>query len=82
MTNDNVKSTLRLLANILINKHPPPSPIFPDSILLKGTPSPSHDPHPVIFDAIDCQLIHCMAFRVQGAGGPSGVNAISWRHFC
>ena len=23
-----------------------------------------------------------MAFKVQGAGGPSGVDAISWRRYC
>ena len=92
MMNGNVNSALRLLVDqpsnpnspststvceIFINKHPPPGPIFPDSILLKETPSPSHDPHPVIFDAIDGQQIHRMSFRVHGAGGPSRVNAFA-----
>uniref|UniRef100_A0A1X7UBN0 Reverse transcriptase domain-containing protein n=1 Tax=Amphimedon queenslandica TaxID=400682 RepID=A0A1X7UBN0_AMPQE len=66
----------------LIAKHPQPGPIHCHSILLQDTPSPNHNLHPVIFDSIDCDLIRCMSLCVHGAGGPSGVDALSSRRYC
>ena len=50
--------------------------------LLHETPPPAHDPHSIVFESIDGDLIRRMALRVQGAGGPSGVDAVSWRRYC
>ena len=68
--------------DVLIAKHPPPGPVCRESILLSDTPPPTHAPHPVIYDSIDGHLIRRSSFKVHGAGGPSGVDAISWRKFC
>ena len=38
--------------------------------------------HPVIFDALDGALIRGVALRTQGAAGPSGLDAFSWRRLC
>ena len=37
--------TSNLVCDVLAEKHPPPGPVHPDSILLDHTPPPDHDPH-------------------------------------
>ncbi len=36
----------------------------------------------LVFDTIDGDLIRHTSYRVHGAGGLSGVDAISWRRLC
>ena len=65
---------------ILIKKHPPKQPpkqstiIRPDSSIV--------EPHPVIFEKIDGPLIRSTALRMDGAAGPSGLDAAVWKRMC
>lgn len=68
----------RTVREILSDKHPPPQPIHPDSII---SDSPS-DVHPVLFESIDASLIRSTALRTSGAAGPSGLDALCWRRLC
>ena len=38
--------------------------------------------HPVIFEKLNGSLIRSVALRVQGAAGPSGLDAACWRQMC
>jgi len=38
--------------------------------------------HPIIFDCLDSSLLHCTTIRIEGSAGPSGVDALGWRHLC
>ena len=40
------------------------------------------DPHPVYFDRITGSLIRLIALHVDGAAGPSNLDAHGWRHIC
>ena len=40
------------------------------------------EPHPVIFDVIDGQLIRSMMLKMDGAAGPSGLDATAWKRMC
>ena len=63
----------RLVWDILCQKHPSPGPVHSDGILLNDPLPPDHDPHSIIFDQIDGELIR--------RTGPSGVDAASWKRF-
>ena len=71
-----------LVREVLLKKHPNPGVVDPDTVLLKAELSLNHDPHPVVFDCINGDLIRSMALRCQGAAGPSGVNAAGWKRLC
>ena len=62
----------------LMKKHPPAEPLT-KSALLTGEIS---EPHPILFDAIDGELIQSTALRTEGAAGPSGLDAAAWRRMC
>ena len=62
----------------LVKKHPPPSPVVPDA---PNGPLPDCS-HPVIFECLDEHVIHSTVLHVDGAAGPSGLDAHSWRRFC
>jgi len=38
--------------------------------------------HPVIFDCLTDEVIRRVVFRMDGAAGPSGVDARGWRRLC
>ena len=60
-------------------KHPDAAPAHPNAILM----SPQQDCfHPVIFESITDDLIRKCALLTEGAAGPSGLDAMSWRRFC
>ena len=62
----------------LISKHPPGQPAYSSCIL----PSEPQDPHHVIFDSLDADTIRSAALKVNGAAGPSGLDAHGWRRLC
>ena len=64
--------------DVLISKHPKGQPVQPDCILSEDP----QDPHPIIFDSIDANTIRSAALRVNGAAGPSGLDAHEWRRLC
>ena len=40
------------------------------------------DFHPAIFENITGEVIRAAALHTQGAAGPSGLDALSWRRLC
>ena len=64
--------------DILISKHPPGQPAYSSCII----PSEPQDPHHVIFDSLDADTIRSAALKVNGAAGPSGLDAHGWRRLC
>ena len=38
--------------------------------------------HPAVFDSITAETIRKSALYTQGAAGPSGMDALSWRRLC
>ena len=64
--------------DVLISKHPPAQPAHHDCVL----PEDPQEPHPIIFDSIDANAIRSAALRVNGAAGPSGLDAHEWRRLC
>ena len=64
--------------DVLISKHPPGQPANSNYIIS----SEPQDPHPVIFDSLDANTIRSAALRVNGAAGPSGLDAHAWRRLC
>ena len=67
-----------MVKEVLKEKHPPAAPSTPGS-LINGIPP---DLHPVIFDSIDSSLIRSCALNTRGAGGPSSLDALTWRRLC
>ena len=64
---------------ILQEKHPPAKPVNPSAVLEVSEPL---GPHPAIFDSIDGDLIRQVTIRMNGAAGPSGLDAASWKRLC
>ena len=60
--------------DILVKKHPPKQPPSV-SFLLEPPDSQPPQPHPVMFEAIDGQLIRNTVLRMDGTAGPSGLDA-------
>lgn len=65
----------------LVKKHPQPTPVVPDALFAPDSPLPSPC-HPVVFDRLDGVMIREVALHIDGAAGPSGVDAASWRRMC
>ena len=63
--------------DILRQKHLSKSPPVP-STLVKDDPSTLY-PHQIIFDQIDAVQIRCAALKIEGAPGPSGLDAAAWK---
>ena len=58
--------------NTLISKHPPSQLVSPESLLLDQVPAPLH---PIMFESIDSSAIRSAALQIDGAAGPSGLDA-------
>jgi len=63
--------------NELVNKHPSPSPVVSEALVAPDVFLPDCS-HPVIFDCLDEHVIHSKVLHVDGAAGPSGLDAHSW----
>ena len=70
----------RTVREVLEDKHPDPEPVHAGTILNERMTSV--DFHPVLFDNITAKVIRNSALHTEGAAGPSGVNALSWRRLC
>ena len=66
--------------DILLKKHPPKQPLKEETMVNPNTPAT--DPHPIIFERIDGQLIRNTVLRMDGAAGPSGLDAAAWKQLC
>jgi hypothetical protein len=64
---------------VWVYKHSPRQPAVPDAIL---TSNSRPDIHPVVFDAIDGNLIRESALRSDGAAGTSSLDTEAWKRLC
>ena len=67
------------MRDILKDKHPPAEPLHLDAVIPGQAPAP---PHPVLFESLTREVVRRAALHTQGAAGPSGVDADSWRRMC
>lgn len=73
IVDDTSRKTVR---DVLEEKHPDPKPVHPEA-LLEDVDDDTF--HPAIFDNITAESIRAAALHTQGAAGPSGLDALSWR---
>ena len=64
--------------DVLISKHPTGQGARANCIL---QPLPQNA-HPVIFEAIDANVIRSATLHITGSAGPSGLDAHGWRRLC
>ena len=69
----------KTVRDVLEDKHPDPQPAHPEA-LLRG--ANNEDFHSAIFENITGEVIQAAALHTQGAAGPAGLNALSWRRLC
>ena len=69
----------KTVRDVLEDKHPDPRPAYPEALLGDAD---SDSFHPAIFDTITGESIRAAALHTQGAAGPSGLDALSWRRLC
>ena len=67
-----------LVRDVLKKKHPAGRPASPDAVI-QGSPP---DFHPVVFDALNADLIRSVSLHTSGAAGPSYLDAFAWRRLC
>ena len=58
----------------LIKKHPSPSPASSSNLIVTASTNFSYC-HSVVFDCLNDDVIRRVALRMEGAAGPSGVDA-------
>ena len=63
--------------DILLKKHPPKQPLKEETIVNRNTPV--IEPHPIIFEQIDGELVRSTALKLDGAAGPSGLDTDAWK---
>ena len=68
------------IVDVLKSKHPSPHPVSGHSIDPDTTRI--HEPHPVLFERIDGNLICSTVLKMNGSAGPSGFGTASWKIFC
>ena len=73
----------RTVKDILTEKHPEAGHVHADAIRThSSTQAFGNDCHPIVFEQKNAELIRHSAMHTDGAAGPSGTDAMSWRHFC
>ena len=72
--NEDIKTKLR-------EKHPTRQPPKPSATLTSDCETATTH-HPIIFEQIDAQLIHKTTLQLDGAAGPSGLDAGAWKRLC
>ena len=73
-------TTPEMVREALLKKHPPKQPLKPSAIISSDTLS--NEPHSVLFERIDSELIRRTILRMDGAAGPSGLDAAAWKRLC
>ena len=76
---DDQNPSLGTIREILVQKHPAGQPC---TLLMSDTLPNDHDPHFTYFNQLDGELIRKMALKLEGAAGPSGIDAAGWRRLC
>ena len=64
----------------LQKKHPARKDAKKSAILLPE--SPTINPHPILYDEIDGDLINRTVLKMDGVAGPSGLDAAAWKRLC
>ena len=83
MTEDTTSSSIKTVREILEDKYPDAIPASADAILSNPNEElRSNKFHPILFDSITAEDIRASALRTEGATGPSGLDAMSWRCLC
>ena len=78
--NGNTNNPPETVLEALLKKHPPKQPAKESTIV---TPNIQlTEPHPIIFDKIDGQLIRSTALKMDGAAGPLGLDTAAWKRLC
>ena len=77
---DGCNTTPETVREILLRKHPPKQSPKQSTIITPD--APIVEPHPVLFDKIDGLLIRNTVLRMDGAAGPSGLDAAAWKRMC
>ena len=73
-------SSNKTVRDILKDKHPQKQTPQQSAILTPN--SPATEPHPIHFERLDGQLIRKIALKMNGAAGPSGLDASAWKRIC
>ena len=68
----------KTVRDVLEDKHPDPKPVHPEALLGEAE---NDEFHPTIFDSITASG-ESIWTATQGAAGPSGLDAFSWRRLC
>lgn len=71
---------MQTVRDVLSKKHPPKQAPSLSTLIEPNTPPP--EPHPVMLAAIDGQLIRNTVLKMDGAAGPSGLDAAAWKRIC
>ena len=80
LESNNPSASSETVREALQKKHLPPQQLQQTSII---TPEEeTTEPHPILFERIDGQLIRNTALRIDGAAGPSGLDAAAFKHQC
>lgn len=74
------QSSKESVRDILQKKHPPRQPLREQALV--DINIPCLDPHPIIFVKLDGQLIRSTVLKMDGAAGPSGLDAAAWKRIC
>ena len=83
VASNSTSTTPVTVREVLQQKHPPKQPPTHLSIDTPNTSdTPRTEPHPILFDKIDGQLIRNTVLRMDGAAGPSGLDAAAWKRLC
>ena len=73
ITTNGDRKTVR---DILKEKHPSSHPCVPSAVI--DTPPPPA-PHPILYEKKNGPFIHSIALKINGAAGPSGLDASAWK---
>ena len=76
---ETIDTSGKTVRDVLDDKHPDPKPVHPEAVLGDADDDSFH---PAIFDNITAESIRAAALHTQGAAGPSGLDALSWRRLC
>ena len=80
LESNNPTASSETVREALQKKHPPPQQLQQTSII---TPEEeTTEPDPILFERIDGQLICNTALRMDGAAGPSGLDAAAFKRLC
>lgn len=76
---ETIDTSGKTVTDVLEEKHPHRKPVHPEALLEEANDDSFH---PIIFDNITAETIRSAVLHTQGAAGPSGLDALSWKRLC